>query len=225
MKFSAECYESKRGDTLFSVKMEKDDGQLILKELELSSFLKLLDSSVVREETYLHIKKDFIPHGYIDGHFVSDRTYTCVWEVKGKKRQLIYDPRTADGSVKHHVLPFPDLVFGLSVLNGVRQSFYCYAKKEGGSKLCHYPFGNVSSNGSVCMGNISSKGITPLSTEEDFFLGVTNNDYYAGMEKCGMNWSQTRLFEELAGKDKYPDNWLVETNVTVEKFLERFAKY
>ena len=224
MLFTAQCHESKRGDTLFTVIMEKEDGQVLKKELDLPSFMHLLDTSKVVEENYVALSRDMIPEGYIDGHFASPLTYTCVWEVKGKVRQLVYDAKNADGKVKHYSLPFPDLVFALSVKGGVRQSFSCFAKKEGDTALFHYPFGNVSDSGGVCMGSIATKNVTPCQIEEDFFLGVTNNDYYTGMRRCGMEWSQTRLFKELKGKDKYPDNWLVGAGTDLMELVNKFAK-
>lgn len=224
MNFTSDCYESKRGDTLFRVTMKKEDGQIVTKTLELSSYLKLLDASKVREEAYINLSRELIPEGYIDGHYAGPQTFTCVWEVKGRKRQLVYNARTADGGIRPMQMPYPDLVFGLSVLNGTKQAFYCFARKDGSSRLYQYPFGNVNSSGSVCMGSIATTTVTPRQIEEDFFLGVTNDDYFNGMQKCGMEWSQTRLFKELVGREKYPDNWLVEANMTIEDFIKKFAK-
>ena len=225
MLFNVDVHESRRGDTLFTVTMEKEDGMIQKKELDLPTFLHLIDASKVVDMNYVALSKDMIPDGYIDGHFASPTNYTCVWEVKGKKRQLVYESTGAGSKPKHYTLPFPNLVFGLSVSNGVKQSFYCFAKKEGDSRLYRYPFGNVSDEGSVCMGSISTKNVTPSIIEDDFFLGITNNDYFGdGMKKCGMKWSQPKLFSELKGKDRFPDNWLVDAECDLQDLLRKYSK-
>ncbi len=172
----------------------------------------------------MRIGRELVPEGYIDGYFAGPDTYTCVWEVKGKRRQFVYDTRTGSDSSRHYSIPFPDLIFAVSVSKGVRQSFYCFARRKCDGRICNYPFGNVSNEGSVCMGSIATKSVTPSRIEEDFFLGVTNNDYYRGIDRCGMEWTQPRLLQELKGKEKYPDNWLVESGMTLETIIKKFSR-
>lgn len=225
MNFTAIASESKRGETVFEIQMQKENGEMVINKVDLSTFLNILDATKVQEENYVRLSRELVPEGYIDGAFASDDTYWCIWKVKGAKRQFVLDMRNGDDSLRHHIIPYPSLVFALKVHKGVRQAFRCYATKEGSSALYEYPFGNVNTGGSVCMGSIRTKDVTPANTEEDFFLGVTNNDYYSGFAKCGMDWSQEKLIKELSGKDEFPDNWLQECGQCrdVKELIKNFA--
>ncbi len=225
MLFDAKCIEGRRGEPLFDVTMQKSDGEIEMKRFDLSGFMHLLDASKVQDENYIEINRGIVPDGYLGGVFASDKSYTVVWEVPARKRQFVLDMRNGE-KLMHAMIPFPALVFKLRVYQGIKQSFSCYAKKEGDTNLYRYPFGNVSLSGDVCMGSIATKDITPRRIEEDFFLGETNNDYYTGDKKCGCDWSQEKLIRELKEKDSYPDNWLVDAGVELKTLLDfgRYAK-
>lgn len=82
--------------------------------------------------------------------------------------------------------------------------------------MFRYPFGNVSSNGSICMGNILTKKLSFEKADEFmelFFSGVTNNDYY---DKSNIlpGYSLSKMINMLEKKKEFPKRWLVETGQT-----------
>ncbi len=58
------------------------------------------------------------------------------------------------------------------------------------------------------MGNISLADVCPESFAEEFFLGVTNDDYYNG-GKVEPKYTQRQLLEKLSELEAFPDRWLV----------------
>lgn len=201
MHITTETVENALGQTLFRVTMRDADAEVVSKVLSLENYLSLLGSSMKLEEAEdtVRIPKGKLPEGYIDGVFARSG-FTVVWREKAKARLLIH-------STGHYQIPYPDLIFVLGVKGGVIRRKYCYAAV--GEKLYRYPFGNVSRDGAICMGNIRVDVRGRISAfSEEFFLGETNGDYYRPGESIRPKWSQEKLLEHLAKRDYFPEKWL-----------------
>ena len=201
MQITTETIENALGQTLFRVTMRDEKGEVLSKILTLENYLTLLETSMRFEEKEdaVRVERRMLPAGYIDGAFTKSG-YTVIWREKAMKRLLIH-------SSGHYQIPYPDLIFVLETKDGEIRQKYCFA--AAGERLYRYPFGNVSKSGAVCMGNIKVDPKDSISSfAEEFFLGVTNEDYFERGESVKPKWSQTKLLENLSGKDVFPEKWL-----------------
>ena len=210
MQFSATSVIDKTGHPFVKVISTDDNNKSTIRTLTITQFISILGGSTVEEREYVRLKDDFFPKTAKATYFSDYSNYSCVWEVPAKNRLLILN--TALGE-KHFHVPFPKLVFRIVVRNGIVTSKECFAMKNGTDKLYHYPFGNVSSYGSICMGNIAAGEMSKVSDFSDaFFSGITNNDYYGsdGNGKVSVQFTQEQLLEKLSKQKSFPDSFLVE---------------
>ena len=209
MQFTATNVTDLTGHPFIRVCMD-DKGKSITRTLTITQFIDMLGGSTTEERNYVLLKDNFFPKTQKAVWFSDYENYSCVWEEPAKNRLLIL--KTALGD-KHFHVPFPKLVFKITVKNGQVTGKSCFAMKDGSSKLFKYPFGNVSPDGGICMGNISAKEMKCVSEFSDaFFMGVTNNDYYGstGNGKVAVEFSQEQLLDKLSELKTFPDNFLVE---------------
>lgn len=187
------------------------DGFESIKLLTMDNYLAILGDATFSNAKH-HVRIGCLPEGFYDGSIssIDPSTFDAVIIQPAQKRAMSYGG-------KHWYIPFPRLVFYLSVCNGHVTEKYCFALKnnEPVSKdtlVFTYPFGNVSENGSICMGNVITKNLDQISmTNEfiaDFFMSETSNDYYEGKDKTGL--SQAELLYRLKEKDEFPEEWLTQ---------------
>lgn len=222
MQFTATNVADLTGHQFIRVLME-NKGRSIIRTLTITQFIEVLGGSVEEEKNFVLLRDDFFPKSAKATWFADYSNYTCVWEEPAKVRLFIL--KTALGE-RHFHIPFPKLVFRLTVKNGKIHSKYCFAMKKGSNKLFCYPFGNVASSGGICMGNISEMK-TVLDFSDAFFSGVTNNDYYGsdGRGKVAIKISQEALCERLEKQKTFPDKYLVEArNLTLKDLCEQDSK-
>lgn len=200
MNLCSETLTDSTGNVLFRVALTNDDGSVMTKTLTPESFIKLIQNGCTQELCYMHLGK--LPEGYIDCSVADERSFRILIKVPAEKRLLVH-------TSGHYQIPFPDLVFYLYVKNGLVQKFRCYAMKR--DTLYFYPFGNVSANGEICMGNISCTDITlnkTMDVIENFLGGKTNNDYFSPKNKVNNSYSQQTMLEKLSKMDAFPQRWL-----------------
>lgn len=214
MYLKTEIVENACGQQMFHVEMRTAQGAVVSKNLSIEDYLHLLGSSLCLEveEDEIRIPARILPNGYIDGKFTKSG-YTVVWREKAEKRLFVHKSG-------HYQIPFPDLIFVLSVKDGsVRKKCVFSAVKD---NLYRYPFGNVDEAGSICMGNIhvNMDNMADFSTE--FFMGETNEDYFVPGGSIKPKWSQGRLLAEAAKHETFPTRWLSKETPyeTVGKLLE-----
>lgn len=217
MQLNANTIIDRTGNILFRVSLTEDDGRVISKTLMPESFLELIHNSCTLENRFVHLGK--LPDGYMDASVSSNDTFRILIKVPARKRLLVH-------TSGHYYIPFPDLVFYFEVSNGILKQKYVYSLK-GEENLCHYPFGNVSPNGSICMGNISCKDLTMEKIEkiiDSFFSGMTNNDYYKANQNVTVNYSQQVLLEKLSNMDEFPLRWLSKSPIELNSLKENLRK-
>lgn len=215
------------GNTVFDVVIRTSDGREKRRSLFLDDYITLLSESKKTKDNYAVIPEGFLPADTIEACVASTSQYDVIWRVHGEKRLMLYGP--AGQEPKAHTVPFPDLIFRLSVDDGIIRTKECYAAKKGDQHLYIYPFGNVATNGGICMGNIYVDELDKRvdSFTDCFFLGITNNDYWSVTDRVnikGCDWSQAKLIEELEKRDVFPYEWLVPSPGQTLEFLKHKQK-
>lgn len=206
MELISKTKTDRLGNTVFIVKLIEDSGLVTEKTLTAEDYIKMLGESVTVRESMIRISA--LPAHYLDGA-VSSNGARAILFYPAEKRTIVFGQ-------KHWIVPFPNLIFDLTIKDGKRNGGRCFAidtdKPNMNSNLFCYPFGNVSASGSICFGNIDNRAVN-LSTIEtivdDFFCGVTNNDYYGdgGVLVVPM-YKQEVLLEKLTHMDAFPSEWL-----------------
>lgn len=215
IEMTAKSVQNTQGQTLFHVEMKNTETkEMVVKNISTEDYVLLLQKSGIKREEKVRVRGSLLPKGYIDGAFTQNG-FDVVWREEGKQRLFV----TTYG---RYMIPYPDLIFAISVRNGRVMQDYVFAAV--GDTLYNYPFGNVSSSGSICMGNIdTSCAATDIgSFAEEFFLGETNHDY-VDSEKIKPAWSQKQLLEKLQGKKAFPKKWLVEADVQLNELVNRIV--
>ncbi len=224
MKFVTETVQNDTGQVYFKTTWAGDmkvslsglKGNVVTRTLPFEDFKSLIGLSEKPVESWIRVPKGFIPgsedSGYLDG-YICDGGWSAVWKVKGTVRQLIH-------TSGHYRVPFPDLIFSVMIKNGIMCSSFVFALD--GDRVCQYPFGNVSVDGSICMGNIHlPKNPVIKDFEEEFFLGKTNNDYFHSGSHVKVKYSQDELLRRLSGKETFPKRWLIKKDFTLRDVVKR----
>ena len=219
MQFTATSMIDLVGNPFIKVSMIGENNKSTIRTLTIAQFIKVLGGATKEEREFVKLRENFFPKSQKAVYFSDYLNYTCIWEEGAKERLLVLKTPLGD---KHYHVPFPTLIFRITVKDGQVVSKYCFARKKNSKTICRYPFGNVSNSGSICMGNISANDMTCVEDfSDDFFMGVTNNDYYRNGEgRVTFEVTQEQLLDKLSALKEFPDNWLVESDVTEEQLLD-----
>ena len=210
LTMKSEAQTDRLGNTVFSVTLtDPDTGKEEARTISMDDYISLLTGSRVEVLKYINIPSGFLPKGVREASLNSTRSYIVDWVVPGKKRPFYYG--RGDKIAKRYVVPFPTLAFFLDVRDGYVRDKRVFALKEGDETLYQYPFGNVGSGGSICMGNIVDKELSESvdNFTDDFFSGVTNDDLWSKDNISVGSWTQPKLLEEASKLDVFPEKWLV----------------
>ena len=194
------------GHSVFEVTFTSTSGETVRRILTPEDYADLLGASLKEtKRNFWRIRKDFLPEGFVDGCISDENNYVVAFKVKGCVRPFLHTSGM-------YQIPFPDLLFIVKMNKGRISGKEVYAMKKGdGDTLYQYPFGNVSTCGSICMGNIETSEIKENGPEmfaELFFLGKTNNDYFGEGSHINAKWSQEQLLQKLDGKKEFPERLL-----------------
>ncbi len=148
-----------------------------------------------------------------------------TWEVF-LRRRAGYADITCEGEAYPH-FPLPDMVFGFRFTLGqwVRSVSLAVPGKEpeADAPLYRYPFSNLYSNGTFCLGNNllpCCKSLTQLPQIMELVLALPNNQDFYRKENNRKNLSQTELYQYL--KDKTPEIYMKEILVPSKGTLGDF---
>lgn len=144
-----------------------------------------------------------VPAGFVDGG-VSDDTHEAIIRIPAGKRPLFY-------MGKEFVVPFSDVVFYFSAVNGIVDKTQIWFSDEYG-RLYRYPYGNVYSDAKICWGGNVLPDVQSLKDFEHlvelFFSAPTNDDLYVHVrvviEGKKVSLTQRELIEYVSGRDKFP---------------------
>lgn len=208
MDFVARSVIDKGGNVFIETTMTGENGRQVQRTLNIEDFLHVLGKSIDKEVPLVPIKKDFFPKDYLSLNFGNYENYDCSFVVEPEKRVFVY----RDGN--HYHIPYPKLLFKVSRRkNYITGRVFALRSNGKSKKLYQYPFGNVADNGQICMGNIERGSIESVQDfAEEFFLGVTNDDYIGNGSRVKPGYNQSQLLNKLEKLDEFPDRWLVECN-------------
>jgi len=189
--------------------IEEDSGMAEQKTVRLSEFKGILDVSHDSKSDMVPIGT--LPKGYFDGQLVADDRTSFIMTicVASSKRHMNYY-----NELFH--IPFPALMFKFQIKKGhviVSEVFSLDTDRPSEtSKLYRYPYGNVYDDGRICWG---SNALKPVLQKKDlnhlvamFFCSGTNDDLF----KSSAYGTQRALLTHLKGKEKFPQNLLVENS-------------
>jgi len=220
ISFKSEAVCDPLGGILMRVTI-KEHGVEETKVVSMEDYLSSLgDNTYSNAKNRIRIGR--LPEGFYDGCISSDdaSTFDVVLVLDGTKRPVTYGGR-------HWFVPFPRLLFYISVICGAVHNKSCFALVDEeiatDSGLYLYPFGNVDANGGICMGNIKTARLENIMDANEFianfFLSETNDDYYKNKTVSGL--SQAELLARLKDKETYPSEWLVPYKGTVADILKK----
>ena len=208
------------GDTYVKVSIYYSTGEVDCKTMGFKEYSMWLLGAKEEQVPFVHLDMESLPKYYYDGMISSEKdTFKVMLLVPAGKHQLV-----SENYDFAETIPYPALLFKLSVNKGVCVHKDCYAvipEKDGklkdDSRLYRYPYGNVSSDGGICMGNISVK-LADISESdkfcEEFFLGIDEGHYYEPGEMVSKDWNLGKLYNEVLKKDSFPKTWLVPNGMT-----------
>lgn len=202
----ANCYECAK------IAFIEGDGKKSDRIVTIESLVKAMTNSMVIKRSSIAIGK--LPFGYYDAAVSEENGKLCanVITVLPASRQMMKYEKTL------YDICLPSLVFCFEIEKERIRSTKVYVIKDkrptDKSRLYRYPFGNVSTGGSVCWGNNRLPDISELKALESvmmFFIQSPGNaDYFNAKEYCGhKNYTLRQLFEKLKDKESYPGNYLV----------------
>ena len=207
ISLKSESMVDKFGQMYFRVSY-KDGDNLIEKDVSLNDYRRLINESLEEDMVWVDVPKlpvevykaKVSSRGEVDG-------YKVILFVKGQMQ-----PFNFAGKIMR--IPFPSLVFNLTVGKGIIKEKKVFAVKDEilcpDTELFHYPFGNVNDQGGICMGNI----LVDMPTIQDsvkfvdaFMEGRTNSDLLGVRNRLG--YTQSELVEKIQKMEKYPDEFLI----------------
>jgi len=205
------------GNVAFRCVLKQRSGREVAKTISSKDYVNMIAGSTVISGEMPYVRLGKLPKGFIDGA-ISDNGIKAFIEVPEKVRCIRYFDAN-----NMFLVPFPRLMFELEAVNGRFLGGYVYAVK--GTKpivdkteLYQYPFGNVSTSGHICFGNIFAQEVVVVEkfidfekVIERFFSAITNDDYWGKKNriKSGKYETQRDFLKFLEGKAKYPSKELV----------------
>lgn len=229
-KLTAQTVRSDLGIVAFACTLEMEDGKICQRTMSIDDFVTLIQGAT-RRVTASKIEVGAIPEGFVDG-FVSNvvGTLGAIIKVPSQRHQFVLN---YEGKRKSYYLPMPNLLYTIYACEGIISDFRCYTYRnwEGmDTDICQYPFGNVSSSGSVCTGSIQNRKINNFMdcalVIEDTLYGETNKDYLRDADKVNLAKSidQFSFCDELEKMEEFPHNLLLSNTKTVGTVIQEFFK-
>ncbi len=197
---------------IVDVTLVDEDGCKISKRLSLSEYIQVLSE---QSDVWTEIPK--VPKG----------TVKLNWRDKENYRIAVFIPKDVRPTIflkrgEPLMIPYPNLIFYFEMKNGTVSKSLCFAVKDSfesitdTTKLYNYPFGNVSTSGSICWGG-NFLGIlkgNPQELEKRislFFDAATNTDLYEQGVSCKKSIPLEELYNELNGKEFFDEELLQES--------------
>lgn len=190
---------------------------VIHKKITLKNFIKILTNS--SEKDFCGVEIGSIPNGYYNAKIWEDGFSVIVSIQAGRYPFQFFD--------SIYLIPFPRLVFKFTCNNGKVDEKECYAVKDSSitssTKLYHYPFSNVHSNGKICFGGNQLPKCSKISDVDKlvnlFYSSASNNDLWKSEYVKEAYPALRILLEELNGKDFFPVEYLEPYSKNISELL------
>lgn len=216
--------------------LRKGDQDIIQRVMSLDDYATLIQGATKRKKTNAIFRIGEIPEQMVDGYISNcDGKLGGVFRFPAAFHQFVL-AATGNERRRSYFLPMPNMVFSISAVSGTLRKFYCFCYKEWNGQdtvLYSYPFGNVSEDGSVCMGTINSPKNGMIKTFEDLnniieesLCGVTNTDYLTdNMVRLACNVTQHTFCDSISNEKEFPHHLLLESPNyhTVEQMMCAFC--
>lgn len=201
------------GKVFFRCNSTNKKGESATKTLTYEQLMKVLGSSC--QEERISVSVGPVPEGYLDALVYSTKGGVVRVYVPEKKRCFLLDNETPIPT--GYIIPMPAMVFEIFYGPNGSSGRCCIVKgtyeevkeryRESSLEQFMYPFGNVNTDGHICMGNIlhdiSEMSEASIFTDA-FFDGITNADYLDSKSRLTNKWEQKRFLEELQKMDSFP---------------------
>ena len=202
----------------FIVEEQKPGGIVTYKEIDPVDFYFAFNNGYSSRE---YVDSGFLPEHCLHIAMNAAERRFVIWNPELRADMMYYD-------IEYPDFPIPRLVFAVRMLgNGriVECSMGVVADEAPTpeTKMYHYPFSNVYSDGKVCTGNNvlpRYKRITALRYFPRYLLGLPDNDDYYDREHNRAKLRHGDLMEHL--KDKEPAYYYSDILVSNGKTLADF---
>lgn len=211
------------GATLVKIKIILSNGECETKTITFDDYCQWLLGAKEERRSYVHVNEER-PQYFFDG---------CLSNETGCFRVQLFVPKEKHQMVSKNFdfaesITYPALLFDLTFEKSKPTRKCVYALKVKDAKdikpdtpLYRYPYGNVSSDGSICMGNIAVKCEFSESSKfvEEFFLGIDEGHYYQPKVMISKAWNLGRLYNEALKKGDFLNSWLVSNGKTYKNIM------
>lgn len=221
VSIEAKSFIDEDGNLLFDVRFQSGE-ELIEKRVSVTTFLALFDGNIREQEKFVTFPKLASNVYAAKISSIDKSSFDCLSIYKAEKRAFSF-------AGEFLRIPFPALLMFTRIRKGARNGIYIFAldsdEVSDQSKIYHYPFANVYSDGNVCMGNIVSSTISSIKGVDlifdDFICGVTNDHLYHMQNKMGL--TQCELVKYIEKMDEYPKELLLENGMTMGQLVKKFG--
>lgn len=212
------------------------NGKKLLSEANMTAedASSLIMGAVKREDAPQIVKMEDIPSELVsaikstDGQIVGG-----IFYIAPAKHQFVL-AQSGQRQRQAYFIPLPGLVYALVAKKGDVFFKKCFAVKEWNGKytsLCHYPFGNVSNSGDICMGTANIRGVNTYPVLKEYIDAsldsVTNSDYLSGDNvRATTSVTQHELCDMLTDIEEFPTEILLthSTYSTIEDLQNELYK-
>ena len=201
--------------------------------MSLTDYISLLQKSAKKEEAAVFMPIKGVPDGFVDGVLSNKKgTLGAIICIPPRKHQFVLAATDCRKEAAYYI-PMPGLVYECIANKGNQHTFKCFAfKKWNGdeTELYHYPWGNVSSEGSICMGSVKKKPLNDFydirEHIENSLNGITNADYLSGsLCRLSAKVTQHDFCDQISEQDEFPMELLLSHRMeTVGKLKEDFRR-
>lgn len=245
LQLEARTLRSDAGQVVWQCVLRDGDTVITQRVMGVDDFITLIKGAQRSVATATTFPIGMVPEGMVTGYTSTDAsTFGAIIRVPAQKHQFVlaetgvnnvnrtsFMTETTDNKRASFFLPMPNLIYAGHVKDGALNALYCFTYKEWCGEdtiLYQYPFGNVSSSGSVCMGTVSND--TPLRSCIDLrnvieasLDGETNGDYLTyGKVRLAVDATQHDFCNSIKDDDEFPHHLLLEhpKTTTVKQLIE-----
>lgn len=199
------------GNSFFKITAELENHQVISKTVSFDDYKALLFGAQKETVSFYHFD---LPQYFYKGALSNQKSsFKVILFVPAARRQFV----STNLQIATQI-PYPNLLFYLDVRRRSCKHKMCYAladtEPDSNSILYNYPYGNVSTNGDICMGNIAVK-LEDISKSDQFvtsFLeGIDEGHYYTPGVMAKPFVSEGELIQKVVQLDEFPQEWLVKS--------------
>lgn len=231
LQLEARTLRSDAGQVVWQCVLRDGDTVITQRVMGVDDFITLVKGAQRSVATATTFPIGMVPEGMVTGYTSTDAsTFGAIIRVPAQKHQFVL-AETDNNKRASYFLPMPNLIYAGHIKDARLNALYCFTYKEWCGEdtvLYQYPFGNVSSSGSVCMGTVSKDEplhscIDLRNAIEASLDGETNGDYLTyGKVRLAVDATQHDFCNSIKDDDEFPHHLLLEhpKTTTVKQLIE-----